>query len=137
MRFLMVAFALVLALAGVADARSPVLLSGSWIGTMTQTGAPKTGAYPMRLTFKGEGAVTSYPKLGCSGVLSPIGTTADGYSIYSERITQGRADEGAGGNCIDGIVVLKPHQAYVTVGWYALDRGQPVFASARLEQAPD
>jgi hypothetical protein len=104
---------------------------------MVQAGDPKPETYPMRLTFKGEGGETSYPAQGCVGVLTPIGSTGDGYAIYAERITKGRVDDGSGINCIDGIVVLKPHQAYVTVGWYALDRGQPVFATARLSQAPD
>lgn len=137
MRVMLVACAIVLSWAGVANARSPVLFSGSWTGTMTQSGEPKGETYPMRLTFKGEGGETSYPAQGCSGVLTPIGTTGDGYAIYAERITKGRVDDGSGINCIDGIVVLKPHQAYVTVGWYALDQGQPVFASASLAQAKD
>lgn len=137
MRMMLVACAIVLSWAGVANARSPVLFSGSWTGTMTQSGEPKGETYPMRLTFKGEGGETSYPAQGCSGVLTPIGTTGDGYAIYAERITKGRVDDGSGINCIDGIVVLKPHQAYVTVGWYALDQGQPVFASASLAQAKD
>ncbi|MBU6155667.1 MAG: hypothetical protein KJS87_01935 [Alphaproteobacteria bacterium] len=137
MRVMLVACAIVLSWVGVANARSPVLFSGSWTGTMTQSGEPKGETYPMRLTFKGEGGETSYPAQGCSGVLTPIGTTGDGYAIYAERITKGRVDDGSGINCIDGIVVLKPHQAYVTVGWYALDQGQPVFASASLAQAKD
>jgi hypothetical protein len=132
MRLMLLACALMLSSAGAANAKSPVLFSGSWTGSMTQSGAPKGETYPMRLTFKGdEGAQ------GCTGVLTPIGTTGDGYAIYAERITKGRVDDGSGINCIDGIVVLKPHRAYVTVGWYALDQGQPVFASASLAQAKD
>ena len=137
MRVLLVSCAVVLSSASAVAAKSPVLYSGSWTGTMVQAGDPKPESYPMRLTFKGEGGETSYPAQGCGGVLTPIGSTGDGYSVYAERITRGRVDDGSGINCIDGIVVLKPHQAYVTVGWYALDRGQPVFATARLSQAPD
>jgi|GEM_PF-2949226 len=137
MRLMLAICALVFLSAGVARATSPVLFSGSWTGTMTQSGEPKGETYPMRLTFKGEGGETSYPAQGCTGVLTPIGTTGDGYAIYAERITKGRVDDGSGINCIDGIVVLKPHRASVTVGWYALDQGQPVFASASLAQAKD
>lgn len=137
MRVLVACLAMVLLSVTGASATSPVLFSGSWVGKMTQTDEPKPRSYVMRLSFKGDVGMTSYPELGCKGELTRLGSTPDGYAIYRETITSGRLGDGGGGSCIDGVVVLAPWRAFITVGWYALVDGQPLFASARLEQAPD
>jgi hypothetical protein len=137
MNKLIAAFALTVVAAGVAQARSPVELSGTFAGTMTEHYGKNFKRYPMTLSFKGDEGYTSYPQLGCGGVLTRLAATLEGYTIYKEQITRGRAGDGAGGTCIDGIVILSQSKGVITLGWYASEGGEPVFASAKLTESPN
>ena len=137
MRAVVVAVALSIVVAGASQARSPVELFGRFAGTMTEHYGKAPKSYPMTLSFQGDEGYTSYPQLGCSGVLTRLASTLEGYTIYKEQITRGRAGDGAGGTCIDGIVILSQSKAVITLGWYASAQGEPLFASARLTEAPN
>lgn len=119
-----VAFA---ACASVADAGSAPVNGSAWIGEMRQVDVASETHYPMTLAFNGKQVVTTYPQLKCVGTLTKIGETKNGYVLYQETI-----DNGPGGTCIDGIVVVTVDGGKLILGWYAAYQGSPALASAVL-----
>lgn len=114
---------------------SASIVDGRWMGTMLQTDVTGQTSYKILLELDGDHGRSVYPELRCAAELLAV-ATVNGYTIYSETVTEGRIDPDSGVGCIDGFLVVQPEKDMLTVEWVGNHLGQPYMAMSVLEPVP-
>lgn len=111
-------------------------LDGVWSGSMQQAlSKGERTSYPVRLVVSGLTGETRYATLACTGRLEFLGT-ANGQTVFSETIVEGRFQPGKGRGCVDGFYTLLPDGDKLMLAWTGIHSADPVVATGVLERVP-
>jgi len=94
---------------------APVRAQEVWKGAVKQNSGASNYTVVMKLS--GNGGVSEYPELKCSGTMTRVGQSG-AYSFYLEKITT------PGSSCIDGAITLVRSDGMITWGWVGAHKGK-------------
>jgi hypothetical protein len=115
----------------VAKAGTAAEWTGTWAGSLTQPGHPKS--YAINVTLAGKTGQTTYPGQNCTGKLTRVGTSGD-YAFFTEIITTGKFDPATKAGCLDGSFTLQKDGGKLVMAWMTAHDGKAIVAYGSLDE---